>query len=85
MSQANRADTHWLQKQVRAAYYVYLRHWRTKLKNRLCFAWLNVGFVAVTLVGVCLSRSMRPWRAFREGVRIGTEDARKLSATRTAL
>jgi GT2 family glycosyltransferase len=79
MSQANRADTHWLQKQVRAAYYVYLRHWRSGAKNRLCFAWLNIGFLAVTLIGVVLSGSLRPWRAFREGVRIGTEDARKLS------
>lgn len=73
-SPANRDRAHWLQTEVHAAYYLYLRNWRTGVKNRLCFAWLNVGFFAVCVAGCLRRRSLGPWRALRVGIRKGRSD-----------
>jgi|SRR5216684_4270503 len=71
-SPVNRA--HWLQTEAHSAYYIYLGHLRTGIKNRLCFAWLNLGLLAACF-GSCLRRrSLDPWRALRTGIRIGRND-----------
>jgi GT2 family glycosyltransferase len=75
-SARNRVGEHWLKEHAHTAHYLFRRHWRAGAVNRLCFAWLHIGY-AVALSLACLkARSIGPLRAFQAGMR----RARQLSA-----
>lgn len=68
-----RPRDHWLTYEIKGNYYLYYRLWQTGIKNRLCFAWLNVGYVLIASLGSLKRGSLGPWRAFIEGIRSGHE------------
>ncbi|MGH7932966.1 MAG: glycosyltransferase family A protein [Candidatus Binataceae bacterium] len=68
-SPVNRSRDHWLKEHVQSAHYLYRRHWKRGLRNRLCFLWLHVGYLLI-IPSACLRRmSSEPWHAFRAGAR----------------
>jgi GT2 family glycosyltransferase len=72
-SPINRDRDHWLREHAQAAHYLYRKHWKSGLRNRLCFLWLHVGYLSA-MPRACLRRmSSEPWRAFRTGARRGAE------------
>ncbi len=70
-SPAGRTQEHWLETEVRSWRYLYVKNWSRSIVNRLCFAWLTVGFLALTLFGCVRRFSCGPWIAFRAGMRKG--------------
>ncbi len=72
-TETGRLQEHWLRDDALASYYLYRRIWNTGLAGRLCFAWLNVGYVLLAL-GASLRRlSLEPWRALLRGRKLGIE------------
>jgi GT2 family glycosyltransferase len=69
----NRRREHWLKKDAEAMYYLFLRNWDHGFTNRLCFLWLNFGYVCLAAAGCVKRRSLEPWRAWREGVQAALE------------
>jgi hypothetical protein len=69
MSSTARQRDHWLGADAQAAYYLYSRNWRKGLRNRLCFAWLNVGYALLATAASLRRRSLEPWRALGAGIR----------------
>jgi GT2 family glycosyltransferase len=63
---------HWLTSDAQASYFLYRRHWRHGIKNRLCFAWLNIGYAVVATLASLRRGSLGPLRALREGLRLGS-------------
>ena len=70
---AARPREHWLAYEVRCSYYLYLRLWNSGIWNRLCFAWLNLGYSLIATSGALRTMSLDPWRAFLKGARGGRE------------
>lgn len=70
-SLSGRLQDHWVRRQSRATVFLYNKHWRGGIKNRLCFFWLLTGYAAVVSFSSLRRGSFDPWRAFREGVREG--------------
>lgn len=66
---------HWLTYDIKCNYYMYYRNWNNGITNRLCFLWLNIGYVLLAAGASTMHRSLGPWRAFRQGVRLGREQA----------
>jgi glucosyl-dolichyl phosphate glucuronosyltransferase len=60
---------HWLRRNVRATNYLYWRNWNQGAQNRLCFAWLNVGYLLVAAWAATRRFSLDPCHAFWNGVR----------------
>lgn len=77
-SPANRPEVHWLQRDVRSQYYLYFRNWRSSVVGRLCFAWLNIGFVLMAMIMGARTRSVEPLRALWRGIQIGRQDGRRV-------
>ncbi len=69
----NRPKDHWIKRDVQAMHYLYSRHWNRGLKNRLCFAWLNVGYALLATLGSVRRRRLDPWRLFLEARREARE------------
>ncbi len=44
-SPIGRSTEHWLSRHARTMWYLYQRNWNRGVPNRLCFLWLNVGYV----------------------------------------
>jgi len=62
-----RPRDHWLRAHAQGFYYLYERNLKHGIRNRICFAWLNVGY-AIALGATCLKRrSLEGWRALRAG------------------
>jgi GT2 family glycosyltransferase len=68
-SSGGRLQDHYLRRQARSECYLYWKNWNRGMKNRLCFAWVNVGFALEATLGSLRRRSLEPWRALRAGVR----------------
>lgn len=66
---------HWLTYEIKCDYYLFHRRWRKGIKNRLCFAWLNVGYFLLAAFASMKRRSLEPWRALGNGIRSGHEQA----------
>jgi GT2 family glycosyltransferase len=64
----DRSGEHWLTEHAHTAYYLFRRHWRAKTVNRLCFAWLHVGYAVAVTLACYKARSTGPLRAFSAGV-----------------
>jgi GT2 family glycosyltransferase len=64
-----RSSAHWLRHYVHGSHYLYLRHWRHGLKNRLHYGWFNVGCALVATFASLRRRSLEPWQAFLAGMR----------------
>lgn len=74
-TQAGGQRDHWVKYEVECNYYMYYRNWNSGIANRLCFLWLNLGYVLLAAGASTKRRSLEPWRAFRQGVRWGREQA----------
>jgi GT2 family glycosyltransferase len=70
-SASGRLRDHWLRRFARSQYYLYRRHWRRGVKNRLCFLWLNVGLGIVATAASLRRASLRPWLALAHGAQEG--------------
>jgi len=68
-SPAGRNQAHWLLLHAQVNSYMRQRHWRSGIRNHLCFAWLNVGYALATSISVLRRGSLEPWRAWQEGLR----------------
>lgn len=75
-SARSRGEEHWLKEHTHTAHYLFRRHWRGSAANRLCFAWLHVGYAIAVSLACLRARSMGPLRAFHAG----THRARELTA-----
>lgn len=62
---------HWLRSDAQSSYYLYHRHWRHGITNRLCFVWLNIGYAVVATLASLRRSSLGPWQALIQGVRLG--------------
>lgn len=69
---AGRSDQHWIQTQIEMAYYLYRRKWHAGICNKLCFAWLIVGYALATALSSIRRRSLAPCRGLIEGIREGS-------------
>ncbi len=58
----NRPDDHWIKRDVQAMHYLYQRNWKCGLRNRLCYAWLNLGYAVLATLGSLRRRTLEPWR-----------------------
>src|SRR5271169_3027343 len=63
----------WLTYDIKCDYYLFYRLWNMSIKNRLCFAWLSLGYVLLAMCASVKRGSLVPWRAFVQGIRIGRE------------
>lgn len=68
-SPSGREQNHWLQRESRSQHYLYRRNWKHGLMNRVCFLWLNIGFMLVAIPASARRGSVEPWRALRAGIR----------------
>jgi GT2 family glycosyltransferase len=59
---------HWLRRDVRANYYLYWKNWSQSARNRLCFTWLNLGYLLVVSLAAMRRFSLNPWHAFWNGI-----------------
>jgi GT2 family glycosyltransferase len=66
-SPANRAKNHWLRFHAEASSYLYERHWKNGLANRMCLMWLLVGYAVAATAGSAKRGSLESWRALRAG------------------
>lgn len=75
-SPRNRGGDHWVAEHAHTAHYLFRRHWREGAANRLCFAWLHVGYAVAVSLACLKARSIGPLRAFQSAAR----RARQVSA-----
>jgi GT2 family glycosyltransferase len=68
-SSIGRSRDHWLRRYAQGLRYVYRRNWRRGLKNRVCFAWLIVGFALVATLASFRRCSLEPWRGLAAAIR----------------
>lgn len=73
-SPVGRETTHQLRRDARSLCYLYHRHWRRGVKNRIAYGWLLCGFSLVATWASVRRRSLGPWRALLHGIR----DAKKI-------
>lgn len=74
-SGVGRAGDHWLRAHAQSSYYLYYRHWRKGFRNRICFAWLNLGYVVAASLACVKRRSSGPFKSLSTGVRRAREIA----------
>jgi GT2 family glycosyltransferase len=66
-SPRQRVADHWLRAHAQATHYLYEKNLKYRIKNRICFRWLNIGY-GVALAGTCIKRrSLEGWRALKSG------------------
>lgn len=66
-SELGRAPAHWLETHAQSSTYMRLRNWNRGLADDLCFAWLQVGYAFMAVVGSVKRGSLEPFRAWRVG------------------
>jgi len=66
-SPLGRARDHWLRAHTQSSYYLYERNLKCSIRNRICFAWLKVGYAIALVVTCAKGRSLEGWRALRAG------------------
>ena len=71
-----RRRDHWFTYAVKCDHYLYFRLWNKGIRNRLCFVWLNFGYVLLATASSAKRLSLGPWRAFIEGIRLGREQVK---------
>lgn len=57
-SPTGRKAEHWLPKHARTNWYLYRRNWDRGVHNRLCFLWLNLGYIVAALGTSVRTRSL---------------------------
>lgn len=67
-----RSQTHWLLTGLESAYYLYRRHWSFGVRNRLWLVWLMLGYAFAATLSSLRRRSLAPWRALRDAIRLAT-------------
>lgn len=67
-----RTRSHFLRRLTHTAHFLYRKHWRTGISNRLSFVWLNVGIGLAASMASLRRLSLDPWRAVKHGL----DDAR---------
>ena len=72
---AGRLSDHWLRRHSRGNFFLYEKHWKHGVTNRVAYAWLYTGYALAAMLGCARRLSLEPWRAFR----IGQREARKAS------
>jgi len=72
-TQLGSARDPWFTYEIKCDYYLFYRLWRKGIKNRLCFAWLNAGYVLLAMSASVKRGSLGPWRALVQGIRFGRE------------
>ncbi|HWR37615.1 MAG TPA: glycosyltransferase family 2 protein [Clostridia bacterium] len=68
-SPIGRDRDHWLRREARSTHYLFWSVWDHGIYNRICLAWLTVGYVSLSFIGALRRGSLEPWRAFRAGVK----------------
>ena len=71
-SPVGRLTDHWLRRSARATHFLYRKHWRHGIKNRVSFLWLQAGYALVAAISTLRQRSFSPWHALRTGIREGS-------------
>jgi GT2 family glycosyltransferase len=64
-SPAGRSQAHWLGRYLRGELYLYRRHWKHGLYNRLCYYWLLLGSAAVAIFACARRKRLDPWQTMR--------------------
>lgn len=65
----SRSAGHWLPRHARTFSYLYRRNWRRRIRYRLAFCWLTVGYGVATAAISLRRASLRPWREASEVLR----------------
>jgi GT2 family glycosyltransferase len=68
-SPTGRSTEYWIKEYAQGKLYVYHRNWQWGLRNRLCCWWFELGCALAATLASLHRGSLRPWRAFRKGVR----------------
>jgi len=68
-SAVGRLADHWLRRHARGNLFLYRKHWRRKLLNRLSYGWLWLGCSLVAIVASLRRCSLEPWSALRLGLK----------------
>jgi glucosyl-dolichyl phosphate glucuronosyltransferase len=71
-----RSSEHWLERHTQTMWYLYLRNWDHGLFNRLCFGWLNLGYMLVALAVSVRRRSPALWGRLALAIRIARDITR---------
>jgi glucosyl-dolichyl phosphate glucuronosyltransferase len=66
-SAVGRPTGHWLEEHAQSSAYMRLRNWHRGLGDDLCFAWLQIGYALMAVVGSLKRGSLEPFRAWRRG------------------
>lgn len=74
-----RMKRYWLSLDAQGSYYLFGRNWRNRFVYKLCFIWLNLGYVAIATAASLRQRSLQPWRELIEGSQRGFCAAHKHS------
>ncbi len=74
-TELGRTRDHWFTYQIKCNYYLYYRLWKRGITNRLCFVWLNCGYISMAALASIRRFSLAPWRAMWEGMRSGLQQA----------
>ncbi len=73
-----RLSDHWLRRHSRGNFFLYEKHWKHGVANRLAYAWLYTGYALAALLGCARRLSLEPWQAFRTGRREARNAARAI-------
>ncbi|MHB8383583.1 MAG: glycosyltransferase family 2 protein [Candidatus Binataceae bacterium] len=66
-SPANRVRSHWLRTHAESSYYLYERHLKKQVTNRLYFAWLKIGYALAAFAACVKDQSLESWGALKAG------------------
>jgi GT2 family glycosyltransferase len=80
-SSEGRNPVHWLDLHAQATNYMRQRHWRSGIRNNLCFAWLNVGYALSAALSSARRMSLEPWGAWKRGANRGRSLARGVQSS----
>ena len=70
-SDAGKGPADWLGTSMQAASYLYTKHWRGHLHNRVSFYWLRFGYAIAAVLSCLKRRSSNSWLAMQQGVQTG--------------
>jgi GT2 family glycosyltransferase len=80
-SAVGRATAHWLDSHAQSSTYMRLRNWNRGLRDDIAFAWLQVGYTVMALIGSLKRGSLEPFRAWKEGRNRGATLGRQHAST----
>lgn len=70
-SPVSRFQEGWLARHSRTMWYLYQRNWSTRLRYKLCFFWLNLGYMTIATLASFRWKSIEPWRTLIDSARRG--------------